>query len=296
MERSNMSNKTKIFGVGISGLVGSRLMELLPQIAFDNLSLDTGVNIMDPSTLDVIRDDHDHPFVLHLAAKADVDGCEADKPLGEEGAAYKINVLGTKNVVEACKATNKKIIYISTDFVFDGKLTPEGGYKEEDTPNPINWYGQTKYDGEELIRNSGLPYIIVRIAYPFQKEAFALKKDFYHAIEERLKEGQQVTGITDHMMTPTYLDDIAFALGKLVEVNAEGIYHVVGSQSLSPYDAARTIAEMFGYDKSLVTKTTRAEFFKDRAPRPFDLTMNNDKIEKFGVKMKGFSDALKDFR
>ena len=290
-----MSDKTKIFGIGISGLVGSRIIELLPQFTFDNLSLDTGVNITDPSTLSVIRDDKDHSVVLHLAAKADVDGCEKDKPLGKEGAAYKINVLGTKNVVEASKAANKKIIYISTDFVFDGKQAPEGGYKEEDTPNPIGWYGQTKLEGEDIVRNSGLSYVIVRIAYPFQKDAFALKKDFYHAIKDRLVAGQPVTGITDHIMTPTYLDDIAAALGKLIEVDAQGTYHVVGSQSLSPYEAALTISETFGYDKNLISKTTRADFFKDRAPRPFDLTMNNGKIVELGVKLQGFREALKSF-
>jgi dTDP-4-dehydrorhamnose reductase len=234
--------------------------------------------------------------VLHLAEIADVDACEKDKPMGKDGLAYKINVLGTKNVVEASKLTNKKIIYISTDFVFDGKMTPEHGYSEEDTPNPLNWYGQTKFEGEELIKKSGLPAIIVRIAYPFQKDAFALKKDFYHAIKDRLAEGKPIAGITDHVMTPTYLDDIALALGKLIEVNAEGIYHVVGSQSLSPYEAAMTIAATFGYDKNLLSKTTRAEFFKDRAPRPFDLAMNNDKIEKLGVTMKGFKEALQEMR
>jgi dTDP-4-dehydrorhamnose reductase len=290
-----MSEKTKIFGIGVSGLVGTRITELLPQFSFDNLSLDTGVNITDPSTLSVITQDSEHPVVLHLAAKADVDGCEKDKPEGKDGAAYKINVLGTKNVVDACKAKNKKVIYISTDFVFDGKVPPEGGYTEVDTPNPINWYSQTKFEGEEIVRKSGLPFIIIRIAYPFQKEPFVLKKDFYHAIKDRLAAGQPVSGVTNHIMTPTYLDDIAGALGKLIEINAEGIYHVVGSESLSPFNAALAIAEIFGYDKKLISGTTREEFFKDRAQRPFNLALNNDKIKKLGIKMKGFSEALKNF-
>jgi dTDP-4-dehydrorhamnose reductase len=290
-----MSDKTKIFGIGVSGLVGTRIAALLPQFAFDNLSLDTGVNITDPSTLSVIKEDTEHPVVLHLAAKADVDGCEKDKPQGKDGAAYQINVVGTQNVVEACKAKNKKIIYISTDFVFDGKGTPEGGYTEEDTPNPLNWYSQTKFDAEEIIRSSGLPFIIMRIAYPFQKEPFALKKDFYHAIKDRLADGQPVVGVTDHIMTPTYLDDMATALGKLIESDAEGIYHVVGSESLSPYDAALAIADIFGYDKNLISKTTREEFFKERAQRPFNLALNNGKIRQLGVTMKGFTEALREF-
>src|SRR5471030_694297 len=108
-------NKTRIFGIGVSGLVGTRIAEVLQdRYRFDNLSLDTGVDITHPETLDVIRNDIEHGIVLHLAAKADVDGCEKDKELGEEGLAYKINVLGTQNVVNACKEGNKKIIYIST--------------------------------------------------------------------------------------------------------------------------------------------------------------------------------------
>lgn len=288
-------NKTKIFGIGITGLVGSRIVELLPQFSFDNLSLETGVNITDSKTLDVIRNDRDHGWILHLAAKADVDGCEQDKALGDEGAAYKINVLGTKNVIEAAKLSKKKIIYISTDFVFDGKSTPEIGYTEDDTPNPLSWYAYTKYEGETLVMNSGLGYVIARIAYPFQENAFAQKKDFYHAIKDRLASGQPVAGITDHVMTPTHIDDIADALGKIIETNAEGIYHVVGSQSLTPYDAINTIAQRFGYDKNLISKTTRATFFAGKAPRPFNLTLNNAKIKKLGVTMRGFAEALKDF-
>lgn len=230
--------------------------------------------------------DIDHPIVLHLAAKADVDGCEKDKPLGEEGPAYKINVDGAKNVVAACKDGNKKIIYISTDFVFDGESTPEEGYTEEDTPHPINWYGETKYRGEEIVKNSGVPYLIVRIGYPFRK-SFEQKKDFVRAMLGRLQNNQPIVGVTDHIMTPTYIDDIGFALDKLIQTGSEGIYHVAGSQSLSPYDAAVLIAEKFGCDKSLIGKTTRADFFKDKAPRPNNLTMSNKKVSSLGVKMRG---------
>lgn len=290
-----MENKQKIFGIGISGLVGTRIQELLQdRYSFDNLSLDTGVNITDPTTLDVIRKDTQHSVVLHLAAKADVDGCEKDKELGEEGAAYQINVKGTENVVNACRDAGKKIIYISTDFVFDGENTPEGGYTEKDTPNPINWYAKTKYLGEEIVRNSGLPFLIVRIAYPYQKEEFALKKDFAHAMLGRLQNNQPIAGVIDHLMSPTYLDDIALALGVLIEKKQTGIFHVVGSEFISPYDAALQIAETFNLDKSLINKTTRAEYFAGKAPRPFNLSLNNDRIEQLGVQMRGFSAGLRE--
>lgn len=290
-------NKLKIFGIGISGLVGSRIAEVLKdKYIFQNLSLDTGVDITKKETLDVIRRDTEHPIVLHLAAKADVDGCERDKEMGEAGQAYQFNVLGTQNVVDACRESNKKIIYISTDFVFDGKKSIGESYMEDDVPNPVNWYAETKYRGEEVVKKSDIPFIIARLAYPYRKDDFAMKKDFVHAILGRLQQGQPVNAVTDHVMTPTYLDDIAYGLDALIASEAEGIYHVVGSQSLSPYDAALVIANKFGYDKSLVAKTTREEFFKDRAPRPFNLRLNNDKITKLGVKMRSFEEGLDELR
>ncbi len=287
-----IDNKPHIFGIGISGLVGSRIVALLQdKYNFDNLSLDTGVNITDPQTLDVIRKDTDHSVVLHLAAIADVDACEKDRHLGKESLAYKVNVQGTENVVAACKAANKKIIYISTDFVFDG-TKPEGEvYSEEDALHPINWYAQTKYQGEEIVKNSGLPYLIVRLAYPY-RNIFVLKKDFVRAIADRLKENQPVIAVTDHIMTPTFMDDIALGLDVLLHDNATGIFHMVGSQHITPYDAAFLIAEKFGLDKSLISQTTRAEFFKDRAPRPFNLALNNAKIKKLGAQMRTFEEGL----
>jgi dTDP-4-dehydrorhamnose reductase len=286
----------KIFTIGGSGLVGSRIAELLKdKYEFDDLSITNGTDITNPASLEVIKNDTEHEIVILLAAKADVDGCENDRSLGEDGDAWKINVGGVQNVVNACKATNKKLIYISTDFVFDGSVkqtSPDWkGYVETDAPNPINWYAETKLKGEEIVGNSGLPYIIARIAYPYRKE-FAAKLDFVRAIKNRLANQQLVAAVTDHVMTPTFIDDIAACIDVLIHRNAEGIYHVVGSQSLTPYEAAIMIAEKFGLDKSLISKTTREEYFAGKAPRPFNVSMNNDKIKKLGIKMRSFEGGL----
>ncbi|MEK7571002.1 MAG: NAD(P)-dependent oxidoreductase [Patescibacteria group bacterium] len=283
----------KIFMIGGSGLVGSRVVELLSKnYIVDQFSLESGVDITDPTTLGPIRNDKEHELLIHMAAKADVDGCEADRLLGEDGSAYKINVLGTQNVLDACLPTNKKFIYISTDFVFDGENAPEGGYTEEDDCNPVNWYAQTKYLGEEHVRESSLPFIIARLAYPFRKDAFAVKKDFVHAIMDRLSTGQEIRAVTDHVMSPTYIDDIAFALDKLITSDSQGIYHIVGGQSLTPYEASLLIAERFGYDRSLISETTRAEYFSGKAPRPYNIALNNNKITELGLTMRSFSDAI----
>jgi dTDP-4-dehydrorhamnose reductase len=96
----------------------------------------------------------------------------------------------------------------------------------------------------------------------------------------------------DHIMTPTYLDDIAMALDVLFTTNQHGIFHVVGSQSLTPHNAAVDIADHFGYDKSLITDDTREVFFQGRAPRPFNLSMSNNKIRQLGIQMKTFDEGL----
>jgi dTDP-4-dehydrorhamnose reductase len=220
-----------------------------------------------------------------------VDGCEDDKNLGEDGEAWRINVLGASNVAEYCRDLGKKIIYISTDFVFDGEKEKGEFYTEKDSPNPINWYSKTKYEGEKLIEKSGAPYMILRLAYPYRAN-FEPKKDFLRAILDNLKNGNQVKAITDHVFCPTFIDDFAFALEKLVKNDASGIFHTVGGQALTPFEATKIIASEFNLDTNLIVPITREEFFKDRAPRPFNLALRNARIGELGVEMKGFEEGL----
>jgi len=282
----------KVLGTGLDGLVGSRIVELLSdKYEFENLSISTGVDITNRDVVLERIKASDAQIVLHLAAKTNVDGCEKDKALGEDGEAWKINVEGTKNIADACSQTNKKLIYISTDFVFDG--TKEV-YSEEDIPNPINWYAQTKYEGEKIVQNLKTPWIIARIAYPYR--ANFTKLDFFRAILSQLKKGESVTAVTDHIFTPTYIDDIASALDVLIGNNFQGIFHVVGSQSLTPLDAVNLIAQEFELDKSKINKTTRSEFFNSRASRSFQLRLKNDKITKLGVQMRTFEQGLREIK
>jgi dTDP-4-dehydrorhamnose reductase len=285
---------TKVITIGGSGLVGSRVRELLGEkFTFKDLSRKDGVDITDRSSLHMLEKDSEYSCVLLLAAKADVDGCEKDKEVGENGEAWRINVQGTRNVAEACRESGKKLIYVSTDFVFNGENTPEEGYSEEDKPDPINWYAKTKYEGEKAVQDSGVKYIIARTAYPYRKE-FDAKLDFVRAIAGRLQSHQEVAAIADHIMTPTFIDDIALGIQKLIEEDAEGIFHVTGSESLSPFEAAIEIAKSLKVDLHLVKKTTRAMFFKDRAPRPFNLSMKNAKISKLGASMRTFTQGLEE--
>lgn len=289
-------DKQKILIIGGSGLVGSRIIELLsPEYDFQEESLKTGFDITQPESVIAKIAETDAPVVLHLAAKADVDGCEKDKALGKEGDAWKINVEGTRNVVSACIQHNKKIMYISTDFVFGGEDTPEAGYSEENQPNPLGWYAETKYEGEKIVQSASVPWCIVRIAYPYRAQ-FEEKKDFVRVFKSLLEQGKQLQLITDHINSPILIDDIAIGLDLLIAQQATGIYHVTGSSAHSPYEEGILVAKTFGLDEALIGKTTRAEFFKDRAPRPFNLRMNNAKITALGAKIKTFKEGLEEVK
>jgi dTDP-4-dehydrorhamnose reductase len=296
MTDTTVKATNKVFGIGASGLIGSRIAELLTNSYYiTNLSTSVGIDITNPETLSVIEKDTEHSVVILFAAKADVDGCEKDKPLGKNGQAWKINVDGPRNVAHVCRRAGKRLLYISTDFVFSGEDTPANGYSEEDLPSPIDWYAATKFEGEKAVVASGVDHAILRVAYPYRLH-FPLKKDFVHAIAGRLAQKLPVQAVTDHIMTPTYVDDIAASIERLLGGSYNGIFHVVGSQFISPYEAAQAIAEEFGYDKDLVQKTTRAEFFQGRAPRPFNLSLKNDKIEHLGIQMRTFRQGLQDLK
>jgi len=297
--------KTKILATGLTGLVGSRFTELLDEVyEFEHISLSNGIDILDKNAvLDKISNS-DANVVIHMAAKANVDGCEEDMErdkelLGfknsqeakeawrEEKTAWAVNVFGTQNIVDACRKANKKLVYISTDFVFDGT---KKSYSEEEKPNPINWYAKTKYEGEKLIQNCGLDYIIARIAYPYR--ALFERNDFVRGLIEKLGKSEKLNMVWDHIMVPTFIDDIANALDILIRTEQKGIFHVVGSQKINPLNAAFEIARVFDLDDSVISKISRNEYFAGKAPRPFCLYLKNDKISKLGIEMSSFDKGL----
>lgn len=284
--------KIPIISTGMSGLVGTRVKELLKdKFEFTDLSLTTNVDITDFDSVIKNVEKSEAKVIVHLAAKTDVDACEDDKILGEEGAAWQINVEGTRNIAKAAEKTGKRVIYISTDFVFDGA---RAYYDEEDKPNPVNWYGYTKFEGEKIILSYGTESTVLRIAYPYRAK-FSEKKDFVRRIMEKMEKKEKVVGLTDQIFTPTFIDDIAEAIELFLDRELPGIYHVVGSQSLTTYDAIMLIADVFGY-KTDIEKSIRSKYFLDRAFRPFKLALKNDKIHKLGVYMKRFDEGLKEMK
>lgn len=285
----------KIIGTGLSGLVGSRIVELLSgEYQFEDISRKTGTDITNyHAVLDRIKNS-EAEIVLHLAAKTDVDGCERDKEQGENGEAWKINVLGTQHVVKACEDSGKKIIFISTDFVFSGNDTPEKGYTEENATNPVNWYGKTKVESEKVVEQAKTPWVIMRIGTPYRADF--TKKDFMRFILSVLQEKKEIRVVKDQKFNPTFIDDIAFVLKRLIENKEEGIFHVFGSQTISPYEGVLEMADIFALNKNLIKPVTYDEFFANRAKRPIDLTMNNDKISNLGILMRGWIEGLEEVK
>lgn len=278
-----------ILGTGLSGLVGSRIVEILADgNTFENLSLETGVDITNKEMVDSFFSNSVSEWVFHLAAYTDVQGAEREKELGEQSAAWKVNVLATEHIVENCRKYKKKLLYLDTDYAFDGtkKL-----YTESDEPNPLGWYAITKHEGALRALTLGGDSLILRISNPYR--AFPVgKKDFVHKMLERLQSGQGITAPHDQLFVPTFIDDIAHAIGMLMNKNCTGIYHTVGSSALSPYEAAVVIADMYHLPSSLVSKTTFQEMFKDRAPAPQYAVLDNTKLKQAGYEMKTFYEGV----
>jgi dTDP-4-dehydrorhamnose reductase len=277
-----------IIGTGLSGMVGSRIVQLLESTyTFTNLSLETGVDITDRAAVENYIVGSDAPWVFHMAAMTDVDGAEKEKELKEQSKSWMVNVEATRNVAEVAKRAGKKLLYISTDFVFDGTKQE---YTEEDVPNPQGWYAITKYEGEKIV--STVPNsLIIRIANPYCTEV-SVRPDFVHKIMQRLVDGLPVSAPDNQLFLPTFVDDIARAIDALVKSDAQGIYHVVGSGGLSPYAVAQKIATVVGVDPSVVGKTTFEEFFKNRAPRPQFANLSNKKVSALGVHMSTFDEGI----
>lgn len=280
--------KQTILVTGLSGLVGSRIRELLQDVyVFEALERKSGVDITDRNAVLTKVKKSQAGWILHLAAKTNVDECEKDKELGKNSPTWLLNVEGTRNIVDAANSSGKKVIYISSDFVFDGTREV---YREEDIPHPINWYGVTKYEGEKIVGYDS-PHCIVRITYPYAAHNNR-KQDFVHKIVSTLSQGLQIESVTDLYFSPTFIDDIAYALKLLITNNASGVYHAVGASTHTPFEAINLIAEVFDLSSKSVIETTREKFYQNRAPRPYKLSSKNDKITTLGAYMSTFYEGL----
>lgn len=288
--------KIQILATGATGLVGSRFVEMFAdKYEVINMDLTTGVDITKVETFKPFFDAHpDAKSLIHLAAFTDTNKAFAESG-DKNGICYKVNVEGTKNIADICKERGIHLIHVSTDFIFDGtKTTP---YIEDDSASPIEWYGETKAMAETVVKESGASYSIVRLAYPYRAN-FDLKPDLIKKIRAGLESGKLYPQFTDTIITPTLIDDIARAFDRLIELKPQGIFHTVGSDSLSPFELAKKVAVAYGFDPSIVKEGSLTEYLKT-ASRPFAATvkMSNQKsTEILGIHFATIDEGLAEIK
>ena len=208
--------------------------------------------------------------VINTAAYTDVDNCEDNKEL-----AWETNVEGVKNLADLCRIMNAKLIQLSTDYIFDGE---EGPYSEDDTPNPVGYYGLTKLESEKEIFERKIDFLIVRTNVLYGKGE-NLRPNFVLWLIQKLSSKEKVRIVTDQYNNPTLADNLADAIKEAIEKNISGILNIAGSEYLSRYDFALKVAKKFNFDKNLISPALTSEL-KQKAPRPHRGGLKIDKAKK----------------
>jgi len=261
----------KILLIGASGFVGKYLLDYYSaedvySTYFDEQNNQPQLDITSKNDLKAVFDKIRPDLVLLPAAYSDVNGCEANPDKS-----FMINVTGVKNVTEFLGSA--KLVFFSSDYVFDGK---NGPYAETDKPNPLNVYGKHKLEAEaivELLPNA----LIIRTVGIYGYNADS--KNFVMSMIEDLKKGLHKQIPDDQVANPTYVENLVDGIGKLVASNKTGIYNVAGKDYVNRYEFAMQIAEVFDLDKSLIKPIKTAET-DAAAIRPLNAGLKTDKIIK----------------
>jgi dTDP-4-dehydrorhamnose reductase len=212
-----------------------------------------------------------HPEVLiNAAAYTEVDGCEIHKDK-----AWAVNVGGVKNLVNLCKKQKIKLIHLSSDYIFNGK---NGPYSEDDPPDPVNFYGETKLQSEKIIRESGVNFLIIRtnVLYGLGK---SVKPNFLLWVLDKLSRNEKIKIVTDQFNNPTLADNLSSCILEMARKNISGTYHIGGSEYLSRYEFALKVAVKFNFDKNNVL-STKTELLQQQAKRPHRGGLKIDRAEK----------------
>ncbi len=266
-------------------MVGSRFCELSKDdfnLIKTDLHGDIPVDITNKDSVNELFKNFKFDACILFSAFTDVDA--AQKEAGDKtGICWKINADGVKNVASAARANNVKLIFISTDFVFDGSAGP---YSETDPPGPdlnkVSWYGITKMEGEKIVGSLDNS-IILRIAYPYRGK-FEAKDDIAKRVLRMYGQDKLYPMFADQTFTPTLIDDLAGAVSVLIEKNASGIFHLASPKPANHYDFARRLLTVFAKDPNIVQKGSLAEFLKKPGvtPRPINCALKTDKIQSLG--------------
>ncbi len=210
-------------------------------------------------------------LVVHAAADSDIDRCEQDPP-----AAMRINVDATEHLARLCRGNASKMIFTSTDAVFDGY---KSFYREEDEPIPVNYYGKTKAIAEQVVLQTAPGSVVTRLAWVMGFSRSGRGNSFMAKTIGALRKGLCVEFPEDEFRTPVYVALVAQAVMKLAEPSCHGIFHLAGNERLSRYDLVRRIAVKANVDETLVVLKNAGQF-AGRARRSRDVSMDNTKVRQ----------------
>ncbi len=285
----------RVLVTGASGLLGSRLVkafsggyEVIP--THNTHPIHPGsvrMDIVDGDEVLKVLEGARPEWVVHSAAETNVDKCETSK-----GLAWSVNAEGTRNIASACGKIGAKLVYVSTDYVFDGE---KGHYGEEDEANPVNYYGITKLEGERFVRELCEGFVIARtsVLYGWHPN----KLNFATWVIDSLKSGKRISVVEDHYNSPTLADNLAETILEIVRAHATGMYHTAGSERMSRYDFAMKTAEVFGLDGSLVTPVKMEDLKVWVAKRPRDSSLSVDKARhELKVRLLDTQEGLRQMR
>jgi len=268
----------KLLITGASGLLGTKLCEIALRKNHEVYSAysqhkplygtPVRLDILDLKAVQQTLDKTKPEAVVHAAALTDVDKCELEKEL-----AWKTNVEGTRNIALSCSKANAKLVYISTDYVFDGE---KGNYEEEDEPNPMDYYGVTKLEGEKQAIQHCKNYAILRTSVIYGWHPW--KQNFAIWTFNQLKQNKEITVVEDHYNTPTLADNLAEITLEAILKDLQGLYHASGSQRISRYEFAKQIAKAFNLNQNLIKPIKMNQLTAWVAKRPRDSSLNTDKI------------------
>ena len=268
----------KLLITGTSGLLGNKIVkaakhnyEVLPTYNTEPLHPNSvKLEITNLTEALKVFNKLEPNIVIHTASETNVDKCEIEKEH-----AWKTNAEGTRNIAEACQKVNAKLVCISTDYVFDGE---KGLYDEEDKPNPVNYYGLTKLEGEKQVIKHCKNYAILRTSVLYGWHPW--KQNFTTWIINQLKQGKEITVVNDHYNTPTWAGNLAEIAIEVAERNLQGMYHASGRERISRYEFAKQIARTFNLNADLVKPVKMSQLTAWVAKRPKDSSLNTGKIQK----------------
>ncbi|MFC3880223.1 SDR family oxidoreductase [Algoriphagus namhaensis] len=268
-----MATKEKIFITGANGLLGQKLVaQLVEEGKFEVLASGRGecrlpgdgftyvsLDITDRESVEEVFQKYQPNTVIHGAAMTQVDDCEKDRE-----ACYLANVTATENLIGAAERVKSHFIFVSTDFIFSGE---KGPLTEDEEPNPVNYYGESKLIAEQKLIASSLKWAIARTVLVYGIAHDMSRTNIILWVKKSLEEGKTIQVVDDQFRTPTLAEDLAAGCILIANQKAEGVYNISGEDFLTPLDMALMTADYFGLDKSLIKKADSSTFTQP-AKRP----------------------------